>query len=123
MIRLAYAAGVIGAFLAVALGAFGAHGLQDRLSVHSLSIWNTAVTYQVYHSLALIIVGLWMQINACVASRIVWAFIAGIGLFCGSLYLLALTDLSILGAITPLGGISFLFGWGVWAVQIFKKIR
>jgi uncharacterized membrane protein YgdD (TMEM256/DUF423 family) len=103
--------------LAVAAGAFGAHALRARLTPELLSIWQTAVTYHAWHALALIGVGLYRLHapggrGASVAALL---FIAGIALFSGSLYALALTGVRMLGAITPLGGVAFIAGWLVWA--------
>ena len=99
-------------FLAVALGAFGAHGLRNRgVGPEMIEIWRTAVLYHLVHGLGLLGVAL-----AGVA-RIAWAkvvtglFLAGIALFSGSLYLLVLTGERWLGAVTPLGGVAFLAGW------------
>ena len=99
-------------FLAVALGAFGAHGLRSTLEAHAMvDAWNKAVFYHFIHALALLALALYGNINrgAC------WLFVAGILLFSGSLYLLALTNLRWLGAVTPLGGLCFLVGWA-WLV-------
>jgi uncharacterized membrane protein YgdD (TMEM256/DUF423 family) len=99
--------------LGVALGAFGAHALRGRLSPDLLAIFETGVRYQVYHALALIAVvvaiGRWPASSLPVAAG--WLFVAGIFVFSGSLYLLALTGQRWLGAITPLGGVAFLGGW------------
>jgi uncharacterized membrane protein YgdD (TMEM256/DUF423 family) len=98
-------------FIAVALGAFGAHGLRGRVGPEMIEVWRTAVLYHMVHGLALVAVAL-----AGVA-RIAWArvvaglFIAGILIFSGSLYLLVITGQRWLGAITPLGGAAFLGGW------------
>lgn len=109
--RIRIAATVI--FLGIALGAFGAHGLADRLETTGrLANWETATLYHLIHGLAMFVVA------QCVAPRGFFWFLAGIFLFSGSLYALALTDISKLGAITPLGGISFLIGWARW---IFAK--
>lgn len=106
-------AGVIG----VALGAFGAHGLRGRLSPEMLAVFETGVRYQMYHALALLALG---ALGPTMAGRLAtiagWAFTAGIVIFSGSLYLLALTDVRILGAITPLGGVAFLVGWACLAI-------
>lgn len=90
--------------LAVALGAFGAHILRDRVSAAGLAVWQTAVLYHLVHAVA----ALWAaQKNA----RVVWLWTAGVVLFSGSLYALVLTDFKKLGMITPLGGLCFLAGW------------
>ena len=104
--------GALAAFLAVALGAFGAHGLRNRLSPEMLGVFETAVRYQMYHALALLLVSLMMGATGGWAIRAAgWAFTAGIVLFSGSLYLLAITGTSTFGAITPIGGLAFLVGW------------
>jgi uncharacterized membrane protein YgdD (TMEM256/DUF423 family) len=120
MERFFLAAGSISAFLAVALGAFGAHGLKDRLSSEMVNIFEVGVRYHMYHALALLAVA-WASarwpgsgINAAG-----WLFIAGTIIFSGSLYLLSLTGIRWLGAITPIGGAAFLLGWlllawGAW---------
>jgi uncharacterized membrane protein YgdD (TMEM256/DUF423 family) len=118
MDRFFYAAGSLMAFLAVALGAFAAHALKLRLSQDMLNIFETAVRYHMYHSLALLAVAWatsrWPQSSAPLAG---WSFIFGIIVFSGSLYILSLTGIRWLGAITPIGGVSFLIGWLVlfWA--------
>jgi len=99
-------------FLAVALGAFGAHGLRSTLEAHGmLDVWNKAVFYHFIHAIALLVLALYGTINrgACLL------LLVGILLFSGSLYLLSLTNLRWLGAVTPLGGLCFLAGWG-WLV-------
>jgi len=99
-------------FLAVALGAFGAHGLRSTLEARGmLDVWNKAVFYEFIHAVALLALALYGSINrgACLL------LLVGILLFSGSLYLLALTNLRWLGAVTPLGGLCFLAGWG-WLV-------
>jgi uncharacterized membrane protein YgdD (TMEM256/DUF423 family) len=97
----------VNGFLAVAAGAFGAHGLQGRLDAHALQIFETGARYHMYHALAMVLCGVLAM------SRPGWTFQAGIVLFSGSLYALALTDVKVLGAITPLGGLAFLAGW-IW---------
>lgn len=100
-------ASVLG-LLAVALGAFGAHGLKDLLQTNqAISVWEKAVFYQFVHSVMLFV----LAFRFPSARGPWWSFFAGILLFSGSLYLLALTQLKWLGAITPLGGVSFLAGW------------
>ena len=102
--------GALQAFLAVVAGAFGAHGLKERLSEYSLGIWHTAVTYHMWHALAILLLAL-LPLPAAAARRAHWCFSAGLLLFSGSLYALALSDLKALGMITPLGGLAFLAGW------------
>jgi uncharacterized membrane protein YgdD (TMEM256/DUF423 family) len=121
--RLFFIMGAASAFLGVAFGAFGAHGLKSRLSAEMLSTFEVGVRYQMYHALALLFVawalGRWPG-TAPVAAG--WLFVAGTLLFSGSLYLLSLTGVRWLGAITPLGGLAFLAGWlclawGAWRGQ------
>ena len=110
--RTLIAAGAINMLIAVGCGAFGAHGLKRMISEEMLAIWHTAVTYQVMHALGMIAIALLMPRMAGAAMR--WAgnlMLAGIVVFSGSLYLLALTGTRILGAITPLGGAAFLAAW------------
>ena len=111
--------------LAVALGAFGAHGLRDKVSEYVLSIFETAVKYQFYHVFTLLTVGILFQ--WCNNAWLLWSgrlFITGIILFCGSLYALTFflansnEDMKWLGAITPFGGLSFVAGWICMAVAI-----
>ena len=105
-------------FLGVAAGAFGAHGLRSRLSPDMLAVFETAVRYQMYHVFALLITA--VVIGRVGDARLLtiagWSFITGIVLFSGSLYALALTGISSLGAITPLGGLAFLVGWACLAI-------
>lgn len=103
--------------LAVAAGAFGAHALADLIAADRLQTYETAARYQMYHSLAVLLLGIWMERRE--ARRLYaagWCFVAGMFLFSGSLYALVLTDTRWLGAITPFGGVAFLTGWGlvVW---------
>jgi uncharacterized membrane protein YgdD (TMEM256/DUF423 family) len=104
------------ALLAVALGAFGAHGLRGRIAPEMLEVFETGVRYHMYHALALLAVawacGRWPAAAPTTAG---WLFVIGIAVFSGSLYLLALTGLRWLGAITPLGGLAFLLGWAALA--------
>lgn len=112
MDRLFFTAGAIAGFLAVALGAFGAHALKSRLSADILNIFEVGVRYHFYHALALLAVAWacsrWPG-SLAVASG--WLFITGIVIFSGSLYLLAFSGLRWFGAITPIGGLAFLAGW------------
>lgn len=112
--------GSIYGFVAVALGAFGAHALKERLSAEMLSVWRTAVEYQFYHALALLLVGvLSRQMPSATLNAAGLCFTVGVLLFSGSLYVLALSDVSVFGAITPFGGILFLAGWAllVWTAS------
>jgi len=109
-------------FFAVALGAFGAHALKEILSDYGQTIWEKAVLYQMFHTLAIfLLIALKDFISPGRMELIGWLFIIGILLFSGSLYLLAFTQKSWLGAITPLGGIAFLIGWGLLAWTLFHK--
>ncbi|HEX8144596.1 MAG TPA: DUF423 domain-containing protein [Pyrinomonadaceae bacterium] len=112
MERVFFVAGVASAFIGVAAGAFGAHGLKSRLSPEMLATFEVGVRYQMYHAFALIVAA-WAQTRwpGTLLSASGWLFIAGTLLFSGSLYLLSLTGLRWLGAITPLGGLAFLAGW------------
>jgi uncharacterized membrane protein YgdD (TMEM256/DUF423 family) len=105
--------GAINALLAVALGAFGAHGLEGKLEQKYMDIWKTGVQYQMFHALGLLLVAFLAgkYPDSSLVSWSGWLLLIGIVLFSGSLYVLSLTKVSILGAITPLGGISFLIGW------------
>ncbi|MDK2970603.1 MAG: hypothetical protein PWP23_358 [Candidatus Sumerlaeota bacterium] len=116
--------GAVSGFLAVALGAFGAHGLKRILDTDLLVIFETGVRYHFHHTLALLAVGLLAREGAgralCASG---WAFVAGIVVFSGSLYALALTGERWLGAITPIGGVSFLVGWGALGVAAWQRTR
>ena len=109
-------------FLAVALGAFGAHGLKQKLGADMLTVYQTGVQYHFYHTLALFGVALLMlQLPQSTALR--WSallFSVGIVIFSGSLYVLATTGIRWLGAITPLGGVAFLAGWIMLAVAVWS---
>jgi len=99
-------------FLGVAAGAFGAHALRARVPADLLAVFETAARYQMYHALALLAVSVVAARSPSRAARAAgWLFAAGIVVFSGSLYLLALTGVRVLGAITPLGGLCFLGGW------------
>jgi len=122
--RILVAIGALNMFIAVGCGAFGAHGLKKMISEEMLVIWHTAVTYQFIHALGMIAVALLMPRMGGAALR--WAgqlMLAGIVVFSGSLYLLALTGTRILGAITPLGGVAFLAAWLLVAWAAFKSAK
>ncbi|TFH75601.1 DUF423 domain-containing protein [Gammaproteobacteria bacterium LSUCC0112] len=111
----------INGFLAVALGAFAAHGLKARLAPDMLAIFQTGVQYQMYHALAMFGVGLLcMQISDSAMLRAsAWLFLTGIIIFSGSLYVLSLSGIRWLGAITPIGGVAFIAGWLLLAAAMF----
>src|ERR1039458_6824177 len=100
-------------FLAVAIGAFGAHAVKSRISPEMLDIYHTGTQYQMYHSLALLAVAILLKFYP--ESRMLtisgWLFTAGIVVFSGSLYALSLSGVKMLGAITPIGGLCFFGGW------------
>jgi len=108
--------GAVAAFLAVTLGAFGAHGLRGRLTPEMLAVFETGVRYHMYHALAIILVAVVMgRMSGWLIQTAGWCFVAGIVLFSGSLYALALSGVTVLGAITPIGGVAFLAGWACLA--------
>jgi uncharacterized membrane protein YgdD (TMEM256/DUF423 family) len=103
--------------LGVGLGAFGAHGLRGRLSPDMLAVFETGVRYHLYHTLALLAVAVLVpRLDGRALSAAGWLFTAGIVVFSGSLYVLATTGITTLGAITPLGGLAFLAGWIALAI-------
>jgi uncharacterized membrane protein YgdD (TMEM256/DUF423 family) len=116
MDRFFFTAGSLLACLAVALGAFAAHALKSRLSADMLAIFEVGVRYHMVHALALLAVAWavsrWPESSAGTAG---WFFLAGIVIFSGSLYVLSLTEMRWLGAITPIGGVAFLIGWLILA--------
>jgi uncharacterized membrane protein YgdD (TMEM256/DUF423 family) len=120
--RLFFLAGAFSGFLAVALGAFAAHGLKARLSPELVATFEVGVRYHVYHALALLGAAWactrWPGTAALAAG---WLFIAGTLVFSGSLYLLALTGARWLGAITPFGGLALLAGWACLAVAAWPR--
>jgi uncharacterized membrane protein YgdD (TMEM256/DUF423 family) len=115
-------AGALFAATAIAAGAFGAHALADRLDAARLATWETAARYHLYHSLALILLGV---VQARWPSPLLaasgWLFTAGIVIFGGTVYALALGGPRWLGAITPLGGLAFIAGWLVLAFGVFRS--
>ncbi|WP_143960377.1 DUF423 domain-containing protein [Litoribacter populi] len=125
--KIIQTAAILGA-LAVGIGAFGAHGLADTLELHGRTeTFETGVKYHFYHALAMLLVGIlallklhekWLKISA-------WLFLAGILIFSGSLYVLSLTGITWLGAITPFGGVAFIAGWicVVFAMRSTKNLR
>ncbi|HLT30157.1 MAG TPA: DUF423 domain-containing protein [Myxococcaceae bacterium] len=113
--------GAINAALSVAAGAFGAHGLKSRLTPDLLAVFETGARYHMYHALALLAVGLVAHLRGhALLTASGWAFTAGILLFSGSLYVLALSGVRWMGAITPLGGLAFIGGWVLLAAAALR---
>lgn len=115
-----FALAAVNGFVAVAAGAFGAHALRDRLSERHMEVFEIGVRYQMYHALALIGAAWMVAAGAPLARAAGWCFVAGIVVFSGSLYALALTGQSKLGAITPIGGLGFLAGWALLCYGALK---
>jgi uncharacterized membrane protein YgdD (TMEM256/DUF423 family) len=121
MASIWFTCGALAGAVGVALGAFGAHGLKSRVSADMLAVFETGVRYQMYHSLALLAVGWaasrwpgpWSNASG-------WLFLAGILIFCGSLYVMTFTGARWLGAITPLGGVAFILGWTTLAIAAMR---
>mgnify|MGYP003623006315 CR=1 FL=1 len=112
--------------LAVMLGAFGAHGLRDRLDAYSLGVYERAVFYHFIHALGLLITPLFVRagmIAAAAGERVAWLLLAGIVMFSGSLYALAISGARVLGAVTPFGGLAFILAWGLLAVGLIRGVR
>jgi uncharacterized membrane protein YgdD (TMEM256/DUF423 family) len=105
--------GGLNALLGVALGAFGAHGLKSRVTSEMLTVWQTGVQYHLVHALGLVLIGILCQLmpESSLVRYAGWMLLVGITLFSGSLYVMVLTDIRMLGMITPLGGVAFLAGW------------
>ncbi len=114
--------GSLSAFLGVALGAFGAHGLKTRVAPEMLTVWQTGVQYHLIHALGLVLIGILCQMMPAVpmVRSAGWLIIAGTILFSGSLYVMVLTDIKALGMITPLGGVAFLAGWLLLAFAAWR---
>lgn len=110
-------------FLSVALGAFGAHGLEGKVSEKGLEQWGKAVDYQMFHTVALFVTGLLMsKVQTGLMTGAGWFFIIGILLFSGSLYIYAPTGIKTFAMITPVGGLAFLIGWILLGYAIIKFI-
>jgi len=118
------AAGAIALALAVILGAFGAHGLRGRLDEYSMNVYERAVFYHFIHAIGILIVSLLPRIGALTEPRANWIaglLCAGIVLFSGSLYVLAITGVKTLGAITPFGGLAFIAAWLLLAFWLMRR--
>jgi uncharacterized membrane protein YgdD (TMEM256/DUF423 family) len=110
--------------LAVALGAFGAHGLKDRLDPYSMTVYEKAVLYHFLHAMGILLVALLGRtgaIGAAGQARVGWLLLVGIVLFSGSLYVLAVSGVRALGAVTPLGGLAFIAGWLLLAYEALRS--
>jgi uncharacterized membrane protein YgdD (TMEM256/DUF423 family) len=123
MERVFGVAGAVFGFLAVALGAFGAHGLQGRLTPADLDTFEIGVRYQMYHALALLLLAVLVARTGESGAALWagWSFVAGILVFSGSLYLLVMTGVRSLGAVTPIGGLALLAGWLLLAFHIWRS--
>lgn len=123
MIRIFLVVAAILGGLSVAGGAFASHALKDKLTERALEIFETGARYQMYHALALLLVALLLTRTEPLSTTLIAsgvAFMLGVVIFSGSLYGLSLTGIKWLGAITPLGGVAFLVGWGCLAVAAFS---
>ena len=122
MLKTGLLLGSFFALLTVVVGAFGAHGLKEQLSEYGKSIYEKGVFYQMFHSLAILLIAIVNQyVEVVDYSLSIWCFTAGIILFSGSLYILALTQIKWLGAITPIGGLFFIIGWGIVFLKTFNS--
>lgn len=120
--RLFLSIGAISGALAVMLGAFGAHGLKEKLSEKMLANYMTGVEYHFYHTFAILAVGLLaMHFQSRALAGSGWAFVIGIAIFSGSLYAMAPTGITKLGMITPIGGLAFIIGWILLGVAVMKS--
>ena len=119
--KLFLSLGALSGALAVMIGAFGAHGLKDKLTEEMLAIYKTGVEYHFYHTFALLAAGLVaMHLQSRLLTASGWSFLVGILLFSGSLYALSISGVKILGAITPIGGLCFIAGWVLLALAVIK---
>jgi uncharacterized membrane protein YgdD (TMEM256/DUF423 family) len=121
MDRVFFGLGSLFAFLGVAAGAFGAHALRDTIGADRLDVFKTGANYQLIHALALLAVAFAVtRWPGSLTTAAGWLFVAGIVLFSFSLYALAITDVKVLGAITPLGGLCFLAGWACLGLAAWR---
>ena len=125
MAKLFITLGSLSGMLAVIFGAFGAHALKGRLDDYAMGVFETAVQYHFYHSFALLAVGIiaLSQPQVALLKSSGWLFFLGLLIFSGSLYILSLTGIRWLGAITPLGGLAFIAGWACLAVTGWKFLN
>src|SRR5690625_2439683 len=123
IMKLLLVVGAINGFLAVALGAFGAHGLEGKISENALKTWEKAVNYQMFHTVSILITCLTlMKLQSSALLWAGWMFVIGIILFSGSLYFYSTTGIRSLAMITPFGGITFLIGWVLFGYTIIKGL-
>lgn len=113
-------AGAVATGTGVALGAFGAHGLEGQVEPGLIETWQTGVQYQMVHGLALLLLAA-MNRTEPAMRRVAWAFVIGIVVFSGSLYTLVLTGVRLWGAVTPIGGVAFLTGWTLLALALRRR--
>jgi uncharacterized membrane protein YgdD (TMEM256/DUF423 family) len=119
--RVVFGIGAALGFLGVAAGAFGAHAIRERVTPERLDNWKTAADYQLWHALATVAAAeIAVRWESGAAAAAAWCFIAGVVVFSGSLYALALTDRRTLGAITPIGGVLFLVAWALLVVAAIR---
>ncbi|MEM6301235.1 MAG: DUF423 domain-containing protein [Pseudomonadota bacterium] len=125
MAQLTLTIAAIGGLLGVCLGAFGAHALRERFDAYTMGVFETAVQYQFYHSLALLAVGVLLVNfpNSSLLKSSSYLFTGGILVFSGSLYLLCFTGIKWLGAITPLGGLGFIGGWLCLLIAVTRLVK
>lgn len=115
-------AGAVAGLVGVALGAFGAHAIKGQVAPERIGVWETAVLYHLIHALALVAVGLcaqWLGARGLLIASGV-AFLVGLVLFSGSLYVLVLSGVRVLGAITPIGGVAYLVGWALFSLAVWR---
>jgi uncharacterized membrane protein YgdD (TMEM256/DUF423 family) len=124
MAKLFIILGSCSGMLAVVFGAFGAHALKDRLDDYGMGVFETAVQYHFYHTFALLAVGIiaLSQPQSVMLKSSGWLFLIGLLIFSGSLYLISLTGMRWLGAVTPLGGLAFIGGWACLAAAAWKLL-
>ena len=114
-----FAIGAISGCIVILLGAFGAHGLKDILDPYGKSIFEKAILYQMFHTLGILILGVIDNIVPEIQLQLAgWAFLIGTIIFCGSLYLIAVTGMKSLGMITPIGGCFFIAGWIIFFLKV-----
>jgi uncharacterized membrane protein YgdD (TMEM256/DUF423 family) len=120
------ATGAIGLALGVILGAFGAHGLRTRLDAYSMSVYERAVFYHFIHAMGMLVVSLLPRLGIVSLTAASWVcalLLTGVVIFSGSLYLLAVTGIRGLGAITPIGGLSFIAAWALLAIALLQQAK